>query len=328
MTLGTISRRHLLKTAAAVTLASAATLGGSAIAQDNYPSKKIQMLLPFGAGGGQDEFARRFLPKLNPEISSQIYVDNRPGGNGILATEMATKAKPDGYTLIQQTSSFTTNPFLSKSLKFDTLKDLEPISLVARTPHVLIVRKDFPANTIEEFVAYAKSQPGKLNYGSGGIGSTNHVAALLMEKAAGIRMEHIVYKSATEYNNDLLGGRIDLVFAGAGQGAALANAGSVKAIGVTDEKRLALLPNTPTFKEAKLPDVTIYSWTGYLAPAGTPKPIIEKLAAAMQKAAKDPEVQKAFPAHELIGTTPEEFKTFIAQEYATMGELLKNVQQQ
>lgn len=322
-----ITRRNLLKVSAAASLASTSLNIGAAFAQAEYPANKIQMLLPFGAGGGQDEFGRRFLPKIDPAISSQIYVDNRPGGNGTLATEMATKAKPDGYTLIQQTSSFTTNPFLNKSLKFDTLKDLEPISLVAQTPHVLIVRNDFPANTIQEFMAYAKTQSGKLNYGSGGIGSTNHIAALLAQKAGGFEMEHIVYKSATEYNNDLLGGRIDLVFAGSGQGAALAVGGSVKAIGVTGDKRIPQLPNTSTFAEAGLPQITMYSWTGYLAPAGTPRPIIDRLSAAMQKAARDPEVKKLFPSHELIGSTPEEFKAFIAKEYASMGELLKDVKQ-
>jgi len=320
-----ITRRHLMLVAAAASITVASSLQPS-YAQDSYPSDKIQMLLPFGAGGGQDEFARRFIPKLDPVISGQIYIDNRPGGNGILATEMLTKAKPDGYTLIQQTSSFTTNPFISKSLKFDPLKDLEPISLVARTPHVLIVPKNSPANTIAEFVELAKSRPGMLNYGSGGIGSTNHIAALLFEKAAGIQMEHIVYKSATEYNNDLLGGRLDLVFAGSGQGATLANSGEVKALGVTHDQRVQLLPDVPTFAEAGFPDVRAYSWTGYLAPRDTPKAIIDQLSAAMQKTAKDPEVQKLFPAHELIGTTPDEFRTFLAEDYAKMGELLKSIQ--
>jgi len=328
MTQMKMNRRQMMLMAGAAAIAVTASSMSPAHAQAAYPADKIQMLLPFGAGGGQDEFARRFIPRMDPAISGQVFIDNRPGGNGILATEMLTKAKPNGYTLIQQTSSFTTNPFLAKSMKFDPLKDLDPISLVARTPHVLVVRKDFPANTIAEFVEYAKANPGTLNYGSGGIGSTNHIAALLLEKATGIEMEHIVYKSATEYNNDLLGGRLDLVFAGSAQGATLANSGGVKALGVTADKRSGMLPDVPTFAEAGLPEVNAYSWTGYLAPAGTPPEIIEQLSAAMQKAAHDPEVQKAFPAHELIGSTPEEFKTFLAEDYAKMGELLKSVQPQ
>lgn len=319
----TIDRRRFLHLGAA---AGALLVGTRAsLAQDDYPNDKIRLLVPFGTGGGQDEFARRFIPLLPEPFGASIYVDNRPGGNGILATEMAVKSDPDGYTLLQHTVSFTVNPLLNKSLKFDPLADLAPISLVARTPHVLIARKDLPANTIEELVAYAKENPGKLNYGTGGVGSTNHIAALLFEKANGIEMEHIVYKSASEYNNDLLGGRIDLVFAGSASSAPLVSAGSVRAFGLTGDKRTALLPDVPTFVELGMPDVTIYSWTGYFAPAGTPDAIIDRLSTAMQTTCHDPEAQKLFPAHELVGTTPAEFRDFLVTDSERMSEILKNV---
>jgi tripartite-type tricarboxylate transporter receptor subunit TctC len=315
-----LNRRSVLM--AALTAPALALPWRTARAQaEIYPSRPIRVLIPFAAGGGQDEFARRFLPLLGGGIGSRVIIDNRAGGNGVLATEAVARAQSDGYTLLQQTNSFTTNPALMRRLPYDTLKDFRPISLAARTPHVLLVNKDFPANNVAELVAYATSRAERLNYGSAGIGSTNHVAALMFEKATGLSMEHVVYRGAAEFNNDLIAGRIDLVFGGSTQAVALVEAGLVRALGATAASRLDALPGVPTLREAGF-DVEIHSWTGYLAPARTPDAIVAKLSAAIQAACADPRIRAQFPTHELVGSTPQQFAAFVQHELEQLAVLL------
>jgi tripartite-type tricarboxylate transporter receptor subunit TctC len=296
-----------------------------ALAQADYPSKPVHVLIPFAAGGGQDAFARIFVPLLTGDVGKRAYIDNKPGGNSVIATEITVHARPDGYTLLQQTNSFTANPVLLKTLTFDSRKDLTPVSLVARTPHVLIVNSKLPAQTVQEFIDVAKSSKTTLNYGSGGIGSTNHLAALLLAKAIGVEMEHIAYKGSSEFIRDLVSGEIQLALGGSGQATSLVKGGGkVRALAVTAASRLPSLPDVPTFKELGL-EVEIYSWTGYLAPAKTPSDIIEKLSSIMQATCRDPKVREKFPEHELIGSTPAEFARFLADDFTATAELLKSV---
>lgn len=321
-----ISRRGVIAIGAAG--AASYALGGTSVVfgQAAYPNpnRQLRMIVPFAAGGGQDEFARRFLPTLGGGLGESFIIENRPGGNSILATQVTVGAEPDGYTLLQQTTSFTANPAVNKDLTFDSQKDLAPISLVARTPHVLVVNNDVPAKNVEEFIKVAKSSKDKLNYGSAGPGSTNHIAALMFMRATQTDMVHVPYKGAPQFMNDLMGGRIECVFGGAAQSSTMANAGRMRALAVTAANRIPSLPNVPTFKELGL-DVELYSWTGYLAPAKTPRAIVEKLNAAMQASARDPKVIEKFPDHELVATTPEEFAAFLKKEFAIMADVLKDV---
>jgi len=293
-------------------------------AEEPYPSKVIKLIAPFAAGGGTDVFARRFLPQIGGGIGSKVIIENKPGANSIVATQAVVQAPPDGYTLLLQTNSLIVNPFLLKELPYDTFQDLAPVSLVARTPHVLVVSNSLPVKSVRQLVDYGKAHPDTLNYGSGGIGSTNHLAGAVFAKLAGIKMEHVAYKGASEYMRDLTPGTISLVFAGADQAVTLAKSGKVRALATTGANRLPDLPDVPTMAEAGFP-LEMYSWTGFFAPAKTPQPIIDQLSRDMRAAAQSPQVRKQFSTYELIGSTPEQFADFLNTQTAQVGGLLSEL---
>jgi tripartite-type tricarboxylate transporter receptor subunit TctC len=302
------------------------TLGAAHVvahAQD-FPSKPVRVLVPFAAGGGTDGFARKFLPLLGSGLGEKIFIENKPGANAVLATQAAATAAPDGYTLLLVTNAVTVNPFLKQDLPYDTTRDLQPISLVARTAHVLLVSNTLPVKSVRELVEYAKSRPGGLNFGSGGIGSTNHLAGELFGKVAGVRMEHIAYKGASEYLRDLTPGTIQVVFGGADQAIQLSKAGTVRALAVTGSKRLSELPDVPTMSEAGYP-LEIYSWTGFMASSKTPKPLVQSIAQAMQATAQRQEVQRTLSPYELIVSTPDQFAAFLEKDKQELGSLLKGL---
>lgn len=304
-------------------------LGGAALAPafartpraDDYPTRSIRLIVPFTAGGGVDVFARAFCPYLGGGLGSRFIFENRPGSNTILATQTVAQAAPDGYTLLQQTNSLTINPVLSTKLPFDTLRDLTPISLIGRAPHLLIVNNKVPAHSVADLVKLAKDQAGKLNYGTGGGATTNNIAGVMFQKKADIKLVHVPYKGASEYTNDLLGGNIQLVFAGGAQGAALARAGTVRALATTGKQRMAELPDVPTMEEAGFAGFELYSWHGMLAPTGTPQAVITLLANEIRKATRDPAALKALSAYELIGSTPAEFGDFLRSEVSQLAAI-------
>ncbi|HSV78507.1 MAG TPA: tripartite tricarboxylate transporter substrate binding protein [Ramlibacter sp.] len=320
--MNTLNRRAALKT-----LGGSALLAGAPLAwaQEQYPSRTIKLIAPFAAGGGSDSFARRIVPFLGEGMADQMIVENKPGGNSILATMAVVQAPPDGYTILLQQSTIIVNPFLQKDLPYDRERDLAPISLVARTPHALVVSNTLPVKSVKELVEYAKANPGKLNFGTGGIGTNNHLAAELLMKAAGIKMEHVAYKGASEFVRDLIPGLLHIGFPGAEQAATLAKQGSVKVLAVTSAKRSSLLPDTPTLAELGYPSVELYSWTGFFAPIKTPKEIVQKLARAFQAATRNPKFRELTPSYELLSTTPEQFADFLKKEHAQTAILLKNV---
>ncbi len=292
-------------------------------AQD-YPAKPVRVLIPFAAGGGTDGFARKFLPQLGGGLGEKIFIENKPGANAILATQAAAAAPADGYTLLLVTNAVTINPFLKQDLPYDAARDLQPISLVARTAHVLLVSNTLPVKNVRELVDYAKSRPGGLNFGSGGIGSTNHLAGEMFGKVAGVRMEHIAYKGAAEYLRDLTPGTIQLVFGGADQAIQLSKAGTVRALAVTGSKRLSELPDVPTMGEAGFP-LEIYSWTGFMTSSKVPKTLVQSLAQAMQTAAQRQDVQKLLSPYELIVSNPDQFAAFLEKDKQALGTLLKGL---
>lgn len=315
------TRRFILTSGASLALAM---VGSNAFAADPYPSNTIKLLAPFAAGGGTDNLARRIIPYIGDGIGDRLIVENKPGANSIIATAAAIQAPADGYTLLLQTNSLVVNPFVVKNIPFDYQKQLIPITQLSRTPHVLVVSRSVQAKSIRELVEYAKANPGKLNYASAGIGSTNHLAAELFSKAAGVKMEHITYKGSAEVLRDLQPGTIQVFFAGADQAATLTHSGVARALAITSAKRSASLPDVPTFAELGL-GVEIYSWTGVFAPAKTPAEIVQKLARAMQAATRENKVREMLSAYEMIGSTPDEFATFLKREQASVGELLKTL---
>lgn len=305
---------------AALALATPAT---PAVAQD-YPTRPIKLLVPFTPGGGTDILARTIAGKMSENMGQQIVVENRPGGNTLVASELVVQAAPDGYTLILQTNNFAANPTLYKNkITFDTLKDFDPVALVAGNPHVLVVNPSVPARTLEEFIALAKSKPGTLTFASAGSGTVNHLSGELLEMLTGIDMVHVPYRGSGSVMPDLLGGQVNALFAAMPTVTAHIKAKRLYPIAVTTPKRFRGLPDVPTIAESGYPDYDFSSWFGILAPAGTPKPVISRLNAEVAKALKDPAVQDRLHDYEIFGSTSEAFAEFIKVQIERTAKIIK-----
>jgi tripartite-type tricarboxylate transporter receptor subunit TctC len=248
-----------------------------------YPSRPITLLVPAAAGGTTDLAARMISEPLSKAFGQQVVVDNRPGGNGTIATTAVARAKPDGYTLLMQYSGYhVITPAIVKQ-SWDPVKDFAPVANVLSAPQVIVVRPDLPIKTLSELVSYAKANPGKLNYASSGNGSLQHVTGEVLNQLAGINMTHVPYKGTAPALTDLLGGSVDLTFTTAPPLIGHIKAGKLRPLAITGNSRLPSLPNVPTASEAGLPKLDVSSWFAVYAPAGTPKPIIDKLTTEIAK---------------------------------------------
>jgi tripartite-type tricarboxylate transporter receptor subunit TctC len=257
-------------------------------AQSDYPSKPIRFLLPFSPGGAAELLARLTGQRLQETWHAQSVIEPRPGAGGIIATEIAAKAPPDGYTVIIVTIGHAVNPSLYSKLPYDTLNDLVPLALVANIPSVMVVHPSVPAKNTRELIALAKANPGHLNYGTGGNATTAHVAAALLSSMTGIQMTHVPYKGAPVALLDLLGGRLDLMVDQILNSMGYISSGRLRALAVTPAKRTALLPNVPTLAESGVPGYEFTAWWMFAAPAKTPPQIVERFNAELQKASADP----------------------------------------
>ncbi|TMH27594.1 MAG: tripartite tricarboxylate transporter substrate binding protein [Betaproteobacteria bacterium] len=300
-------------------------LAGLAQAQP-YPVKPIHFIVPFPPGGGNDTVARAIAQQLGPDLGQPVVIDNRPGAGGSVGAELAAKSPPDGYTLfLAGVGSHAVNPNLHARLAYDPVRDFTPITLVATAPSVLVVNPAVPARTIAEFTAYARANPGKLNYASNGNGSAAQLAAAMYESMANVRMVHVPYKGIAPALTDLLSGEVQLMF---GTVVALVphiQAGKLRALAVTSRKRSALLPEVPSLAESGLPDYEAGSWYGVMAPAGTPREIVERLHGAIARALKQPDVAQRLAAEGaiVIGSTPAEFGAHIKAELARVGNVVR-----
>ncbi|MCX7141809.1 MAG: tripartite tricarboxylate transporter substrate binding protein [Proteobacteria bacterium] len=266
----------------------------TARAQD-FPSKPIRIIVPYTAGGSSDYVARTIATRLQENLKSPVVVENKPGGNAQIGCDYVAKSAPDGYTLLL--AGMTTHaaaPALYKKLPYDTIKDFAPISNVIESPLVVVVHPDVHANTLQEFVALAKANPGKLNYGSAGVGNTLHLAGEMFRMTTGTDLVHVPYKGASQALGDLLGGRIQVMFDLPQTPLANIQAGKLRALAVTGSERLALMPGVPTTAEAGVPAFAFGTWIGLVAPAGTPPAIVSRLHAEIVKAATQAEVKEAF----------------------------------
>ncbi len=303
---------------------TAMAIVGQASAQD-YPNRSIRLLVPFTPGGGTDILARIVAQKMSDSMGQAIVVDNRPGANTLIATEIVARAAPDGYTLILQTNNLAANPTLYRGkMSFDTQKDLAPVSLVAGNPHVLVVNPSVPARNLVEFIALAKAKPGTISFASAGSGTVNHLSGELLKNLAGIGMVHIPYKGSGSVMPDLLGGQVNALFAAMPTVTGHLKEGRLRAIAVTTPKRFRGLPNVPTIAESGYPGYDFSSWFGILAPAGTPKPVIDRLQAEIVKALKDPGVLERLGDYEIFGSTPEEFGAFIKSQIEKTAKIIKD----
>jgi len=292
-------------------LACVATAGMA----DTWPSKPIRMIVGFPPGGGADIVARVLGAELGKSLGQSIVVDNRGGANGVIGTQELAKAAPDGYTVMLTISSHVTNALLYPKAPYDAMKDFAPVSLVATSPFVLVVNPQLPVNSVADLVALAKAQPGKINYGSPGNGSTQHLFHALMNLSAGIDMTHVPYKGGAPMANDLLAGQVQVGFTTPLFSQALLQQGRLKALAVTSKKRIPQLPNVPPIGDT-LHGYEAEVWYGVIAPAGTPRAVIDKLSAEIARIVRSPAVRDKLVAQaaEPVGSTPEQFAAVMDAE--------------
>jgi tripartite-type tricarboxylate transporter receptor subunit TctC len=298
---------------------------GSGVAQAPYPDKPIRLLLPFPAGGAVDIIARVMTAKMSDELGKPFIIENKSGAGGVIATDAVAKATPDGYTLLLTTPNHTINAALQTSLPYDTEKDLVPVSVIAEVPEVLVSHPAAPFATFPEFVEYAKKNPGKLNYASAGLGTLPHVTMELLLRRIGIQVTHVPYRGAAPAMNDLLAGVVQLKMDTYTTSNPQVTAGKLRMLGIASQHRSKLMPDTPTIAEMGLPDYVGILWNAIMAPAGTPKPIIDRLAAASAKAARTPQVAERLQRDGVdpVGGTPEELAALIGRELPQWRNLAK-----
>ncbi len=293
----------------------------------SYPERPIRFIVGQPTGGGQDIVARAFAQQLAATMGQSVIVDNRPGASGTVGAAIAAKAAPDGYTALFVASTFAINSALYKNLPYDQVQDFQPLTLIASTPFVLLLHPSVPARTVKELIAYAKERPRQLNYASGGIGNSGHLAGALFCSLAGIELTHIPYKGTGQAMPDLLAGRVQLLFNSALQAAAQVRQGQLRALAVTTTKRVGVLPALPTMAEAGVSGYEFSSWYGALLPAGTPTPILNKLSAEARRAIHEPEFGSriAKDGAEAIGSTPQEFAAYLVSEVARWTKVTQSI---
>ncbi len=282
-----------------------------------YPNKPLRLIIPFpGAGGGADVVGRLAGQKLAEGLGQPVVIENRPGAAANIGTELVAKAQPDGYTLLVSAPSLTIAPSLYKTLPFDPLKDFAPITLLAEIPNLLTIRQAIPAGTLKEFVAYARANSGKLNFGNSGIGTSTHLAAVLFLQKTGLNLVSVTYKGVSQALVAMIGNEVDLVVLGPTSALPHIQAGRVKTLAVMRSTRLASLPQVPTIKEAGVEDSEVITWYGLLAPAGTPRAIVNRLAAEWARAAATPDTRDKVQniGVEVLTNTPEQFSAMIRTE--------------
>ena len=298
---------------------------GEAFAQTAYPGKPLKLILPFPPGGGTDILGRLIAEKLGANLGQPVIVENRGGAGGNVGAEAAAKSPPDGYTMVLVAPSLAISPSLYAKLNYDPLKDLAPVSLVGVVPNVLVTDPAIPAKDLAEFIALAKSRSGTMNFGSGGNGTSNHLAGELFNARAGVKLVHVPYKGVNLAMNEVLAGRIQLVVIGIPAALPFIQAGRLRALAVIAPQRISTLPNVPTVAEAGLANFEVTTWYGILVPAGTPRPIIDRLNAELVRIMHAPDLQEKLAATgtEPRTSTPEEFGEYIRQETAKWGDVVR-----
>jgi len=308
--------------------ALALLVNGGAVAQTPYPDRPIRMIVPLAAASAVDVAARIVTQKMSDQMGQQIVIVNQPGASGLIGAEQVARAEPDGYTLGGFNDSIMTMvPNLQTNMRWDILKDFEPVSLVATVQWGLIAGNQTGYKTAADLIAAARAAPGKIDYGSGGPGSPQHLAMAMFASGAGISLTHVPYKGATQAATDVAGGQIPVAFQGLGTVAALVRGGQVRLLGVTTPTRLPQFPDVPTVSESGLPGFFFDSWFAILAPAGTPKPIVAQLNAGVLKALQDPEVRRkleelGFAAR---GSSPEELRAITRDQLARYSRVMKEM---
>jgi tripartite-type tricarboxylate transporter receptor subunit TctC len=301
--------------------------GLSIVHAQNYPGKPIRLILPTAAGGSLDTVGRIIAQKFTEHWGQPVVVDNRPGAGGILGTETAAKAAPDGYTLlIASSGNLATTQALYKKIPYDPVRDFAPVVLMTETPYIVVVHPSLPVKTVADLIRLAKARPGQLNYASSGSGSTPHLAGELFKSMAGVNIVHVPYKGSPAALTSLLSGETVIGITGMPSSWAQVKAGRIRALGVASARRSTTAPDLPTVTESGLRGYAVNSWSGLLAPAGTPKPVIASLNAEVMKILAQPEVKQQLLAQgfEVLGGTPEEFGSFIKAEIVKWTKVIRD----
>lgn len=287
-----LARTIALGALTAITLAAATTT--AAFAADAWPSRPITLVVPFASGGTTDIIGRAVGQRLGEALGQPMVVDNRPGAGGTIGGALVARANPDGYTFLLATVAHTMAPGIYKTLPYDFQKDLAPIGMVALTPNVLLVNPSIPAKNVQELIAYIKAHPGKVNYGSAGIGSTEHLSGELFRAATHTDIAHVPYKGGAPMMTDLMAGQIQMAIETSPSANPHVKSGKVKALAVTTATRSAAYPGVPTVAESGVPGYEVTTWYALMAPQGTPEPIRQRMSAELARVLKQPDMQKRF----------------------------------
>ena len=318
-----IHKSHAIPRMASV-LAFCMAFAGAACAQ-SYPSKPLRLVVGFAAGGLVDTLARTMQPKLQAGLGQPLLIENQAGGAGTVAEATLAKSAPDGYTLMMSADSPPTNVHLFRNQGYDLFRDLRAVAMLTRVPLVMLVHPSVPANTIQEFIAYARSKNGAVNYASPGAGTSNHLYMELLKGIGGFEMTHVGYKGGGPAMNDLLGGQVQAILISITLGAPNVRAGKLRALATSGDKRTVQLPQVPSFAEAGIQDFNPQSWSGLFVPAGTPQTIVQRLHDEFSQTLKDPEVLKRLQdlSAEPVMNSPDQFAAFLKTESERLGRLIR-----
>ncbi len=314
--------KALLATAALVPL----LLGTAPVSAQDYPNRPVKVVVPFSPGGAVDGPMRIIAQELSKRLGQQVVVENKPGAGATIGTEVVAKSAPDGYTLLLASQTNAISASLYKKLSYDPIEDFAPISLIGREPGVIVVNPSVPAKTLQEFIAYVKANPGKVNFASSGNGSGQHLFAALLASRAGLQMNHVPYRGSGQATTDLLGGQVQMSIPGTAGMVGHIKAGKLRPLAVTGIHRSPQLPDVPTVIESGYPNFEAYVWMGLLAPKGTPQPIIDKLHDELVQVLGTSEVKNYMnnAGIEIVGSTPAEFAAFFRSERDLWAKVVKD----
>ncbi|HSN39118.1 MAG TPA: tripartite tricarboxylate transporter substrate binding protein [Burkholderiales bacterium] len=308
---------------AALAMAAAPAQGA---APAPYPAKFVRFIVPYAPGGSSDVLARTLGQKLGDALGQTFIVDNRPGAGSMIGTDIAAKSIPDGYTIILSDMPHTINPSIYPKVPYDPVKDFSPISVIGVSPMFLFAHVSVQAQNVKDFIALAKARPGKIAIASGGTGATTHLMAELLQSNAGIQLIHVPYKGAGPALTDVVAGQIPVTFTSMATAASQVKSGRLRILGVTSAKRLPAFPDVPTFAESGVPGMVVEHWWGVMAPAGVPRPVIDKLHGAIVTAVNSADLRERFAtlAVEPKTNTPEEFRALLASDVKRWGKVVKD----
>jgi tripartite-type tricarboxylate transporter receptor subunit TctC len=316
----------LHRLATLLVFATATAFIAAPAAADDYPSRPVRIIAPFGAGGPTDVYTRAIAEELRKALHQTFIIENKPGAGTTIGTDFVAKAAPDGYTLLMISGTQTVNETLYSKKPYQLMRDLVPVAPLIDTDLVLVVTPSLPANNLKELLALAKAKPGTLNYGSSGLGSNYHMAGELLKNLSGIDIVHVPYKGSSGARTDILGGQIQMLFDSVPTMAPTIKAGGVRAIATSGKKRSLILPDVPTLDEAGVPGFQASLWVGFMAPAKTPQPIVDLLNREINKILARPDIKEAWGAQGAIPVTmtQPEFKAFMEAEIAKWAKLIKD----